>query len=63
MTSNPSQLAQSLIAGLSNSTEVATLCCVLLKKYFLDLRAQAELSASDLESLKTAIESSLDFEN
>ena len=36
--------------------------CVLLKKYFLDLRAQAELSATDLEQLKSAIEGSLDFE-
>lgn len=42
---------------------MATLCCVLLKKYFLDLRAQASLSPSDLEQLKGAIEGSLDFEN
>ena len=48
--------------GLTGQTEVATLCCVLLKKYFLDLRAKAELSAADLEQLKSAIESSLDFE-
>ena len=61
--SNPSQLAQALISELATSTEVATLCCVLLKKYFLDLRATATLSPSDLESLKTAIEGSLDFEN
>ena len=61
--SNPSQLAQALISGLATSVEVATLCCVLLKKYFLDLRATATLSPSDLESLKTAIEGSLDFEN
>ena len=51
-----------MIAGLATSTEVATLCCVLLKKYFLDIRAQAELSAADLEQLKSAIESSLDFD-
>ena len=62
-TASPSQLAQALIAGLTTSTEVATLCCVLLKKYFLDLRAQASLSNEDLEQLKGAIEGSLDFEN
>ena len=61
--SNPSQLAQALIAGLTTSTEVATLCCVLLKKYFLDVRSQANLSAADLEGLKAAIEGSLDFDN
>ena len=60
---NPSQLAQTLIASLSQSTEVATLCCVLLKKYFLDERSKANLTAEDLEGLKTAIEGSLDFEN
>ena len=47
---------------MAASIEVATLCCVLLKKYFLDIRAQAELSAEDLEQLKAAIEGSLDFE-
>jgi len=62
-TANPSQLAQALIAGLTASIEVATLCCVLLKKYFLDFRAQASLSDTDLEQLKAAIEGSLDFEN
>ena len=51
-----------MITGLTASTDVATLCCVLLKKYFLDLRAKAELSAADLEQLKTAIEGTLDFE-
>ena len=47
---------------MTASTEVAILCCVLLKKYFLDVRATASLSNEDLESLKTAIEGSLDFE-
>ena len=57
-------MAQALISQLSTgSTEVATLCCVLLKKYFLDIRATASLTPEDLESLKTAIEGSLDFEN
>jgi len=42
---------------------VATLCCVLLKKYFLDLRAEANLTAEDLEQLKNAVEGSLDFDN
>lgn len=42
---------------------MATLCCVLLKKYFLDLRATASLTPEDLEQLKIAIEGSLDFEN
>jgi len=62
-TASPQQLAQALIAGLATSTEVATLCCVLLKKYFLDIRAKATLSGEDLEQLKGAIEGSLDFEN
>ena len=52
-----------MIAGQSGSTEVATLCCVLLKKYFLDKRAASTLSPEDLESLKGAIEGSLDFDN
>jgi hypothetical protein len=39
-TSNPAAFAQQLIAGLAKDSpqEIATLCCVLLKKYFLDNR-------------------------
>ena len=41
---------------------VAQLCCVLLKKYYLDVRSTAELSAEQLESIKTAVQGSLDFD-
>ena len=61
--SNPAQLASALIAGQGASEEVATLCCVLLKKYFLDIRATQTLTPEQLETLKQSIEGSLDFEN
>ena len=52
---NPAVFASSLILGLAKDSpvEVAMLCCVLLKKYFLDSRPNSgitvtELSESDL---------------
>jgi len=42
--------------------EVASLCCVLMKKYFLDNRATTILGDSDLENLRNAVLSSMDFE-
>jgi hypothetical protein len=42
---NPASLATSLITGLSKDSkeEVATICCVLLKKYFLDARPNSDV--------------------
>ena len=56
-------MAEGLIGGLSSTPEVAVLCCVLLKKYFLDPRSTANLSPEDLERLKASVEASFDFEN
>jgi len=52
---NPGVFAERLVMGLGGKFEVATMCCVLLKKYFLDSRAQTELSDQDLENLRNAV--------
>ena len=48
--------------GLGGKFEVASMCCVLLKKYFLDSRAQTELSPQDLENLRNALLESIDLD-
>ena len=35
--------------------------CVLLKKYYLDIKATAELNNGDLETFKQAVLASIDF--
>lgn len=69
-TTNPLGFAQSLIAGLAKDQpqEVATMSCVLLKKYFLDSRASpdfqpTELSASDIQSLLLSVIHSCEFDS
>jgi len=59
---NPAAFADSLVMGLGSKFEVASLCCVLMKKYFLDNRATTVLSDTDLENLRNAVLSSMDFE-
>lgn len=58
-----------MIAGLAKDSpvEVAMLCCVLLKKYFLDSRpnngiAVTELSESDLTSVLQSVSATFDFD-
>jgi hypothetical protein len=48
--------------GLGGKFEVASMCCVLLKKYFLDSRATTELADQDLENLRNALLESIDLE-
>ena len=48
--------------GLGGKFEVASMCCVLLKKYFLDSRAQTELGPQDLENLRNALLESINLE-
>lgn len=67
--SNPAGLAQGLIQGLAKDSpqEVATLSCVLLKKYFLDARPGqdfqvTELSADDIQQLLQSVVQTLDFD-
>ena len=68
-TANPAAFAQQLIAGLAKDSpqEVATLCCVLLKKYFLDARPNSEvqiteLSDADATQLLQSVTDTFDFE-
>ena len=37
--------------------------CILLKKYYLDIKATATLNEADLEAFKQAVNASLDFSN
>ena len=58
--SNPGALMQLFIANMrSGETEVAMISCVLFKKYFLDNTEGVD--PSDLESMKMAVLTSLDF--
>jgi hypothetical protein len=54
---NPSQLAQSLLTGISkeSAADITLISCVLLKKYYLEPRATIQLPENDLEAIKTAI--------
>ena len=60
---DPASLARSLIAGLSaeQPEAIATMSCICLKKYYLDIQAAAQLDSGDLETFKQAIVASLDF--
>lgn len=51
------------MAGLSGDQQLATLSCVLLKKYFLDWKSTANLSEQVLNQLKSAVEATLDIES
>lgn len=41
--------------------EVASLSCVLLKKYFLDDRRSEGMTNDDLEQMRTTVMGTLDF--
>lgn len=53
------ELASNLVPGLNDKPEVATMCCVLLKKYFLDSRATNKLEPAQLNELLQAVQSSI----
>ena len=54
--SNPSNVATLFIAGMqSPKLEVASLSCVLFKKYFLDDRSAESATENDLEIMKSTI--------
>lgn len=53
------QLAEALVAALNDKPEVATMVCILIKKYFLDKRATTKLAAADLEKLLEAVKGSI----
>jgi hypothetical protein len=57
--SAPIELANSLVASINDKPEVATMCCVLLKKYFLDKRAQSQMATPDLMMLLQAMQNSI----
>jgi hypothetical protein len=59
---NPAVFAERLVMGLGGKFEVASMCCVLLKKYFLDSRAATELADQDLENLRNALLESIDLD-
>ena len=61
--SEPNTLATLLLQGVSKEqpAEVQMIACVILKKYFLDPLAKIQLPAADLESIKTAIQESVDI--
>ena len=60
---DPANLARALISGLSaeQPEAIATMSCICLKKYYLDIKATAQLDSGDLETFKQAIVASLDF--
>ena len=59
---NPASLVNVFMNGMQNqSLELATLSCVLFKKYFLDDRRSEGVNDADLEQMKTNILSTLDF--
>ena len=45
----------------SGNVQVAMLCLVMLKKYFLDPRAATQLEPAQLEQLREAIQASIEF--
>lgn len=60
--SNPANLLNIFIEGMKKENiEVASLSCILFKKYFLDDSRSETLSSSDLELLRTTIMNTLDF--
>jgi hypothetical protein len=56
-------LASSLIEGMQSSEEqVAMMCLILIKKYFLDVTCKTQLNETDLEQLRQAVMGSIEFE-
>ena len=52
--SNPSGIATLFVTGMqSEKLEVASLSCILFKKYFLDDRSAENISMTDLEQMKS----------
>jgi hypothetical protein len=48
--SNPASLINTFVNGMQNQQlDVASLSCILLKKYFLDDRRSENISEADLE--------------
>ena len=59
---NPTHLINVFLEGMKkDNLEIASLACVLFKKYFLDDRRAEGISGDDLETMKTTIMSTLDF--
>jgi hypothetical protein len=52
-------LANALVANLNDKPEVATMCCVLMKKYFLDKRAQNQMGPAELMMLMQSVQNSI----
>lgn len=60
--SNPTHLVNVFLEGMKkDNLEIASLACVLFKKYFLDDRRAEAMSNDDLENMKTTIMGSIDF--
>jgi hypothetical protein len=61
-TAEPTNLVGGLIQGMnSGNVQVAMLCLVMLKKYFLDPRAATQLEPAQLEQVREAIQASIEF--
>jgi hypothetical protein len=62
---DPAALASSLVEGMKDASnvEVASLCLVLIKKYFLDPRSQVALPETHLEAMRAAVTESIEFTN
>ena len=59
---NPTHLINVFLEGMKkDNLEIASLACVLFKKYFLDDRRAELISVDDLEAMKTTIMGTLDF--
>lgn len=60
---NPSNVMKLFLDGMtSQKIELASLSCVLLKKYFLDEReGTTQISSADLEVMKQKLEADLNF--
>jgi hypothetical protein len=57
---NSLETIQSLVQGLNGQRqESAVLCCVLLKKYYLDSRATHQLAPAQLSELCAAVQASI----
>jgi hypothetical protein len=46
----------------SSEEQVAMMCLILIKKYFLDVTCKTQLNETDLEQLRQAVMGSIEFE-
>ena len=59
---NPTHLINVFLEGMKkDNLEVASLACVLFKKYYLDDRRAESISVDDLETMKSTIMGTIDF--